>query len=184
MKTSVIKTSSYHKPWEGTNGTVHYYNVVMENGDSGKIGVKDTTNPRVAVGSKIDYTINGDRISVDRLHTSEANVQTATPATPQQQSAVSPVSKPTATNSHTVKAPQAPSTPKKETVKNQQDYLGYIFGYAKDITVAQIMAGNSKVVADPAKYTEALVDKFYKKIGDVLNPQEQAAKPNKKTKTE
>ena len=57
MKTSKVKTITSVKPYNGQNGTVHYHNLIMENGDKINIGKKK----EVQVGWELNYEIVGDQ---------------------------------------------------------------------------------------------------------------------------
>lgn len=53
MKTSRIKEVVSVKPYESANGTIHYHNLVLENGDKINIGKKNQQE----IGWKVTYEI-------------------------------------------------------------------------------------------------------------------------------
>lgn len=56
QKTSKIKEFTFYREWTGDNGTVYYYNLVLENNDIGQFGTTKK-NPEIKIGDTISYTI-------------------------------------------------------------------------------------------------------------------------------
>lgn len=56
MKTDKIKFSKFVREWNGPSGTIYYYDLMMENGDKGQIGVKEKGSAKIAEGATITYT--------------------------------------------------------------------------------------------------------------------------------
>ena len=56
MKQSTVKSQKFVRNWDGPSGTIYYFDLVLENGEVGQVGVKDMNSPKIAVGATIHYT--------------------------------------------------------------------------------------------------------------------------------
>jgi hypothetical protein len=56
MNQSVVKSQKFVRTWDGPSGAIHYFDLVLENGEVGQVGVKDMNSPKIAVGATIHYT--------------------------------------------------------------------------------------------------------------------------------
>ncbi len=56
MNQSVVKSQKFVRTWDGPSGTIYYFDLVLENGEVGQVGVKDMQSPKIAVGATIHYT--------------------------------------------------------------------------------------------------------------------------------
>ena len=59
MKQGTVKSQKFVRNWDGPNGTIYYFDLIVEsNGlnEVGQVGVKDMNSPKIAVGSTIHYT--------------------------------------------------------------------------------------------------------------------------------
>jgi len=56
MSQSVVKSQKFVRTWDGPSGAIHYFDLVLENGEVGQVGVKDMNSPKIAVGATIHYT--------------------------------------------------------------------------------------------------------------------------------
>jgi hypothetical protein len=56
MNQSVVKSQKFVRNWDGPSGTIYYFDLVLENGEVGQVGVKDMQSPKIAVGATIHYT--------------------------------------------------------------------------------------------------------------------------------
>lgn len=56
MNQSVVKSQKFVRTWNSQNGDIHYFDLVLENGEVGQVGVKDMNSPKIAVGATIHYT--------------------------------------------------------------------------------------------------------------------------------
>jgi hypothetical protein len=56
MNQSVVKSQKFVRTWDGPSGAIHYFDLVLENGEVGQVGVKDMQSPKIAVGATIHYT--------------------------------------------------------------------------------------------------------------------------------
>jgi len=56
MNQSVVKSQKFVREWNGPSGTIYYFDLVLENGEVGQVGVKDMNSPKIAVGATIHYT--------------------------------------------------------------------------------------------------------------------------------
>jgi hypothetical protein len=141
MATSKIKSIVHTNNWTAPDGTEYFYHLVtMINGESGKCAFKRMGE--YVEGETLDYEINNDRLKV--LKKSSA---------------------------------QDPSKPKSSVPRNYtstgkrspEDYLGFIYGYAKDIHVAEINATGKKV---PLANLKKNVEEMYAHIISILNPEQ------------
>jgi len=56
MNQSTVKSQKFVRDWNGPSGTIYYFDLVLENGEVGQVGVKDMQSPKIAVGATIHYT--------------------------------------------------------------------------------------------------------------------------------
>ena len=59
MKQGTVKSQKFVRNWDGPNGTIYYFDLIVEsNGlnEVGQVGVKDMNSPKIAVGATIHYT--------------------------------------------------------------------------------------------------------------------------------
>lgn len=160
QKESIVTVCNYDKPWTAPNNDViHYHSLTMENGDIGNVGVSEKFAPKIGVGAKVTYTINGNKIKF--ISSDKENAQ----PTPGAGGGMQPN---TEFEKNTPPPPQ--QARRNYGQKKIEDNLGYVFGYAKDITVGLIGAGNVKAKKDPAKTTIEIAEEIYKKMNEMLVP--------------
>ena len=63
MKTAAITKSWFKKEHKGTNGTLYYHLIELDNGDKGEIGSKTKDPEFLGVGKSLDYTITKSKNS-------------------------------------------------------------------------------------------------------------------------
>jgi hypothetical protein len=56
MNQSTVKSQKFVRTWDGPSGAIHYFDLLLENGEVGQIGVKDMNSPKIAVGATLHYT--------------------------------------------------------------------------------------------------------------------------------
>lgn len=56
MNQSTVKSQKFVRTWNGPQGDIYYFDLVLENGEVGQVGVKDMNSPKIAVGATIHYT--------------------------------------------------------------------------------------------------------------------------------
>jgi len=56
MNQGIVKSQKFVRTWNSSNGDIHYFDIVLENGEVGQVGVKDMNSPKIAVGATIHYT--------------------------------------------------------------------------------------------------------------------------------
>jgi hypothetical protein len=56
MNQSTVKSQKFVRTWDGPSGAIHYFDLVLENGEVGQVGLKDMNSPKIAVGATIHYT--------------------------------------------------------------------------------------------------------------------------------
>lgn len=56
MNQSTVKSQKFVRTWDGPSGAIHYFDLVLENGEVGQVGVKDMNSAKIAVGATIHYT--------------------------------------------------------------------------------------------------------------------------------
>ena len=57
MNQQTVKQQKFVRTWNGPSGEIHYFDLVLENGEIGQIGVKDMNSPKIAVGATLHYTV-------------------------------------------------------------------------------------------------------------------------------
>jgi hypothetical protein len=78
QKKSTITAAIYSNEWKNPSGmSTFYYDVTLENGDRGSVGVTQKNSPKVAVGNEITYTLNGLKMKIVQSESS-APAQTGT----------------------------------------------------------------------------------------------------------
>ena len=56
MNQQIVKQQKFVRTWNGPSGEIHYFDLVMDNGEVGQIGVKDMNSPKIQVGATLHYT--------------------------------------------------------------------------------------------------------------------------------
>ena len=56
MNQQTVKSQKFVRTWNGPSGEIHYFDLVMDNGEVGQIGVKDMNSPKIQVGATLHYT--------------------------------------------------------------------------------------------------------------------------------
>ena len=56
MNQGTVKSQKFVRTWNGPQGDIYYFDLVLENGEVGQVGVKDMNSPKIAVGATIHYT--------------------------------------------------------------------------------------------------------------------------------
>ena len=57
MNQQIVKQQKFVRTWNGPSGEIHYFDLVMDNGEIGQIGVKDMNSPKIQVGATLHYTV-------------------------------------------------------------------------------------------------------------------------------
>jgi hypothetical protein len=57
MNQQTVKQQKFVRTWNGPSGEIHYFDLVLDNGEIGQIGVKDMNSPKIAVGATLHYTV-------------------------------------------------------------------------------------------------------------------------------
>lgn len=61
-KKAKITRTTFKNEWKGTNGSVFYHDIELDNGDKGSIGAKEQMPAKLNPGQEITYTIDGNKI--------------------------------------------------------------------------------------------------------------------------
>ncbi len=61
-KHAKITRTVFKNEWKGTNGTVYYHDIELDNGDKGSIGAKEQMPSKLNPGSELTYTIDNGKI--------------------------------------------------------------------------------------------------------------------------
>tara|TARA_R110000822_G_scaffold158683_1_gene298195 strand:- start:17 stop:673 length:657 start_codon:yes stop_codon:yes gene_type:complete len=56
MNQQTVKSQKFVRTWNGPSGDIYYFDLVMDNGEVGQIGVKDMNSPKIQVGATLHYT--------------------------------------------------------------------------------------------------------------------------------
>ena len=57
MNQQTVKSQKFVRTWNGPSGEIHYFDLVLDNGEVGQIGVKDINSPKIQVGATLHYTV-------------------------------------------------------------------------------------------------------------------------------
>ena len=76
MKTAKITACTFAREWAGTNGTVYYHDLTLDNGDSGSVGTKEKNSSKIAVGETITYNLEAKEFNGRTTY----NIKLAAPA--------------------------------------------------------------------------------------------------------
>ena len=57
MNQQTVKSQKFVRTWNGPSGEIHYFDLVLDNGEVGQIGVKDMNSPKIQVGATLHYTV-------------------------------------------------------------------------------------------------------------------------------
>jgi len=135
-KSSKIAQCLFKSEWRNpSGGIVYYHDLVLENGDRGSVGKKDKMPAEIQPGRTITYTIEGTKMKIER-----ENQQ------PQQSASA---------------APAAKASGYVKTVKHT-DYLGYSYGYAKDLIIA------GKTTKKDMENLKLVAETIYAHIGELI----------------
>jgi len=139
MAKSKILSITHVNNWTAPDGTVYYYHSVeLQNGDVGKAPFKRPNE--YSVGDTIEYSLNADRMNISKAESVKHQ-----------------------------KSSPAPKTPRNYTSngkRSKEDYLGFVYGYAKDIHIAQMTITGKKV---PLSELKKNVEEMYAHIEELLN---------------
>ena len=140
MPKGKILSITFVNEWQAQDGTVYYYHsLVLDNGDVGSAALK--TINQYQIGQNVEYEIEGERIKKVKLAGTKPISK-------------SPISIPGSKKSYS------------KSARNPVDFLGFIYGYAKDIHIAE-MNVTGKVV--PIQKLKSNVEEMYAHIQELLN---------------
>jgi hypothetical protein len=60
MKTAKITKCDFNREWTGSNGTIYYHSIELDNDDYGDIGTKEKLPAKLSPGAEITYEITAD----------------------------------------------------------------------------------------------------------------------------
>lgn len=140
MPKGKILSITFANEWQAQDGTVYYYHsLVLDNGDVGSAALK--TINQYQIGQNVEYEIEGERIKKVKLAGTKP-VPKASISTPGSRKSYS------------------------KSARNPVDFLGFIYGYAKDIHIAE-MNVTGKVV--PIQKLKSNVEEMYAHLQELLN---------------
>ncbi len=61
-KTAKITRTTFKNEWKGTNGSVFYHDIELDNGDKGSVGAKSANPEKLNPGQSLTYTMEGTKI--------------------------------------------------------------------------------------------------------------------------
>lgn len=166
-KTSKIIKCTYDKPWTAPSGDVIYWHFLeLANGDHGKVATAEISPPKIAVGSEISYIQeapgkNFKLVAFVTHDQQEVKKVAEAPKAPAKSSYAKSTGSPKGQNGPTWQN-------SKIYRKNPEDYLGFVFGYAKDVVIAQINNGDKKAMAKPTDAVNKMAEEFYDKVKQLL----------------
>lgn len=56
-KKSKVDTATFNREWKGGKGTIYYFDLTFENGDSGQYGGQSQEQTKFVIGVETEYTI-------------------------------------------------------------------------------------------------------------------------------
>lgn len=144
-KVSTVTKSTFSNEWTNpSGGTTYYYDLELQNGDKGSIGVTDNNSDKVKVGHELNYTIHNGKIKAVSM-----------------------------SNNGSGGGSQKKNSGSKGGGLNtrygkpsHESFLGYTWGYAKDLIIAGKSMEDVEEMNKVARY-------IYAEIGKMLeNPDE------------
>jgi hypothetical protein len=143
QKTAKIVESIYEGEWENPKykTVLFYYQVILDNGDIGNVGVKEKGSRRIKKGAMIEYTID-DRNKI-RLISSSNDPKVI------------------AENALAKRSEKILGKPSMQRVRKHDEFLGFAWGYAKDLLIA------GKTIEDIKNLPE-IASFIYDEIGKML----------------
>jgi len=145
--TSILKTNN----WKAPDGTpLYYHKIIFDNGDEGSAALKEEYPSNVAEGCIVEYELNNGKLKI------QSQKPKPTPPKP------------------TVKSwSNTTQYPNKSMNKKHEDFLGFAYGYAKDIMVARINKEKTQItLTDTVSDLKILADEIYSHMGKMLNQDE------------
>jgi|688.fasta_scaffold137085_4 hypothetical protein len=141
MKTGVITKTHITGEWINPSGkTVYYHQLTIDNGDIGSIGVMERYPNKISTGTFIQYTID-DKQKIKILNDTNTLFQNTAPMPNKQYS--------------TQRKAFTPSA------KLPSDFLGFTWGYAKDLVIAGKTMQDVEELNKIARY-------IYEQVKDML----------------
>ena len=162
FKTAKILESIFESEWKNPkyNKLMFYYQLILDNGDIGFVGVIEKGSRRIKKGAMIEYSID-DKNKI-RLNSSSNDPKVI------------------AENALAKRSEKVlPKTPAYRGRK-QDEFLGFAWGYAKDLMIAGKSLEDIKKLPEMAQY-------IYDEIGKMLQPiesEQPEEKESKETHTE
>lgn len=136
-KKAKISKITFQSDWLNpiNNSILYYHDIEFSNGDKGTIGAVEKLPAKLAKGITIWYTKDGTKIK-----------KVKEPNAPEQKS-----------------ASKAPASQKRSGGKtyNPEDFLGYIWGYSKDLII------HGKTMADVSEL-KLIANEIYKEVTSML----------------
>ena len=143
MKTGIIEKCSITGEWTNPMGkTVYYHQLTIDNGDIGSVGVMDRYPNKISTGTFIQYTID-EKKKIKILN--DTNQLSSIPS-----------SMPNQQNKTFAKRAYSPAA------KSPADFLGFTWGYAKDLVIAGKTMEDIEELNKMARY-------IYEQVKDMLN---------------
>jgi len=146
MKTATILKANFTGEWTNPAGkTVYYHELTLDNGEIGNIGLMEKYPNKISTGTIIQYTIDAKRkIKIINDTNNPLNMSSAANAKPQTSNQ---------------------ALPKKSygsMQKSPVDFLGFTWGYAKDLVIAGKTMDDVEELNKIARY-------IYDQITQMLN---------------
>ncbi len=154
MKKAKIIQCVFTSEWKNPSNTMTYFHdLTFENGDKGACGVMEKYHRKISVGALVEYTID-ERMKI-KILSSNMDVSTTTQA--------SNTNYPSNNNNAAARS-QSPAPRGGGYAKKQDEFLGFTWGYAKDLIIGGKTMKDVEELNKVARY-------IYNQIGDMLaNP--------------
>jgi hypothetical protein len=140
LKTSEIVSCEFMNEFKpkGTNNIVYYHRVELKNGDIGTVGTVEKMPNKIAVGTVINYDYDPDKMKI-KLEQSMGDF---------------------ATTGGGKQGSKQGGSKGGYRVKNQDEFLGYSWGYAKDLIIAGKTMKDVEELNKVARYIYAEMGKL------------------------
>lgn len=149
-KTSKVTSCIYTSEWKhpSSSAVTYYHKLTLENGDVLDCGTTIKDHPKIAEGRTLTYSANGNKMKL-----TSSDYEGKSPA---------PISNGATTKSAPAGAKSYPAKSSGGYGKKPDDFLGFTWGYAKDLIIAGKTMDDVEELNKVARY-------IYSQLKDMLH---------------
>lgn len=142
QKTAKVVTCVFTNEWKNPSGSmVYYHEITLDNLETGTVGKMEKYPTEISQGATITYTLD---TATKKIKVISSNMDTKT-------------------KSEAKETSKAPFTGAKTSyAKNPSDFLGFTWGYAKDLIIAGKTMADVEELNKVARYIYAEIGKMLK----------------------